>query len=110
MKKIAAITLPTLVVLLAACGGGGGGGRPSADDLSKALNDHGNRVAARFTEAFSDPSARTIDCIARVLHGSKVSDGSLKAIVDGDDHYRGSHQDSQALQDATLDMAKCISK
>lgn len=94
MKKLAAITLPALV-LLAACGGGG---RPSTADLSKALNDHDNKVAAQFTEAFNSPSSDTLDCIAKVLHDSKVSDKSLKAIVDGDEDYKGSHADSNALQ------------
>jgi hypothetical protein len=107
VKPVKKLVVLSLLAVLAACGGGGGG-RPSTDDLAKALNDHGNKVAAQFTGAFSDAGSGTIDCIAKVLHDSKVSDGSLKAIVDGNEDYHGSHADSQALQDATTGMAKCI--
>src|SRR5690349_7540889 len=107
MKKFATLSVPTIALLLAACGGGG---RPSADELSKALNDHSNKVAAEFTSAFSDASAGTVDCIAQVLHDSKVSDGSLKAVVDGDEGYKGTRKDSHALQAATVGMAKCLTK
>jgi hypothetical protein len=103
-KKLVALSL---LALLAACGGGGGG-RPSAGDLAKALNDHDNKVGAQFTEAFQNPDADTIDCIAKVLHESKVSDDALQAIVDANEDYKGSDKDSEAFQDATTGMAKCI--
>ena len=105
MKKLAALCL--LLVLTAACGDDGDG-RPSADDLAKALGDQDNAVATQFTEAFSDADDDTLDCIAKVLHDSDVSDDALQAIVDGDDDFKGSDKDSVALQDATTSMAKCI--
>jgi hypothetical protein len=103
MKKYAVLGL---FLLVTACGGGGG--RPSSDDLAQALGDDHNKVAAQFTEAFPDTSGTTLDCIAKVLHDSDVSDDALEAIVDGNEGYHGSDQDSQAIQDATTGMAKCI--
>jgi hypothetical protein len=50
-----------------------------------------------------------IDCIAKALHDSDVSDDALQAIVDNDEDYKGSSKDADALQEAlTKDLPKCI--
>lgn len=103
MKKIAVLAL---LAVLTACGGGDG--RPSTDDIAKALKDHDNVVATQFTEAFSDVDDDVLDCIAKELHDSKISDDALQAIVDGDDDFKGSDKDSAAIQEATTGMAHCI--
>jgi hypothetical protein len=50
-----------------------------------------------------------IDCVAKALHDSDISDGALNAIVDGDDDYKGNDKDAEALQEAiTTDLPKCL--
>ena len=101
MKKIVAMF--TLLVVLTACGGGGG--RPSTDDIAKALTDKGNPIGASLGGAASKAA---IDCIAKVLHDSKLSDDALQALVDGKANYDGSKDDSAAMAGLTDDMSKCV--
>lgn len=104
MKK----TIALLAVLLAvtACGGGE---RPTTKDVASALKDQDNAVAKQLTSSFGDLlDDGIVDCIAKVLHESPVSDDTLQAIVDGDVDYKGSEKDSDALQDASDDIAHCI--
>ena len=101
MKKL--VALVALVFALAACGGGGG--RPSTDDIAKALKDKGNPNGAAIASAASD---KAIDCIAKVLHDSKLSDSALKALVDGKANYSGDKDDAQAISDVTGDIGKCV--
>lgn len=101
MKKI--VALFTLLAVLTACGGGGG--RPSQDDIAKALKDKGNPAGAAFqTTAASDDM---IDCIAKVLHDSDLSDDALQALVDGDSDYAGDKDDAEAISGLADDMIKC---
>jgi len=101
MKKIAALF--TLMVVLTACGGGGG--RPSTDDIAKALKDKGNPNGVAIASAASDDA---IDCIAKVLHDSDLSDDALNALVDGDSDFEGNKDDAEAISGLTDDFAKCI--
>jgi len=100
MKKI--VALFTLLAVLTACGGGGG--RPSQDDIAKALKDSDNPASAMATAA----SDEQIDCIAKALHDSDLSDDALQAIVDGDEDYKGGKEDDKALEGMATDVAKCI--
>ena len=103
MKKI--VALFTLLAVLTACGGGG---RPSTDDIAKALKDKDNVVGSTFTSAAGDAGDKAIDCIAKALHDSKVSDDALQAIVDGDEDYEGDGEDEDALAGMAADVGKCI--
>ena len=102
MKKIVAL-LPLLAVLTACGGGGGGGGRPSEDDIAKALKD--NTDFSSLTEGAGD---EVIDCIAKTLHESDLSDDALQALVDGDEDFDGSKEDQEALADISADFATCV--
>jgi hypothetical protein len=101
MKKI--VALFTLLAVLTACGGGGG--RPSEDDIAKALKDNGNPAGAAFGTGASDEA---LDCIAKVLHDSDLSDDALQALVDGDADYDGNKDDTAAITDVVDDMGKCV--
>jgi hypothetical protein len=104
MKK----TLIAFALLLAvsACGGGE---RPTTGEVAAALKDKDNDVAAQLTSAFGELlDDDTVDCIAKVLHDSPVSDDALQAIVDGDTDYKGSDKDADALKDASDGIAHCI--
>jgi hypothetical protein len=101
MKKI--VALFTLLAVLTACGGGGGG-RPSEDDLAKALKDSDNPVSAMATGASDDQ----IDCIAKALHDSDLSDDALQAFVDGDEDFEGNKDDEEALTGMADEFGKCI--
>ena len=100
MKKIVATF--TLLAVLTACGGGGGG-RPSEDDIADAMRD--NAEFSQLTEGAGD---EVIDCLAKALHDSDLSDDALQAIVDGDEDYDEENEDAEALADAQADFAKCI--
>src|SRR4051794_16486749 len=101
MKKI--VALFTLLAVLTACSGGGG--RPSTDDIPKALKDKGNPNSAGFASGAADDA---IDCIAKVLHDSDLSDEALQALVDGKSDYKASKDDKQAIADITDDFGKCV--
>ncbi|MXG88776.1 hypothetical protein [Nocardioides flavescens] len=100
MKKL--IPAVTLFVALAACGGGGGG-RPSTSEIADTLKGSDSPLGA-VTDSASDD---VIDCIAKTLHDSDVSDKALQALVDGDDDYDGSDSDKKAVEAASDDLAKC---
>jgi len=101
MKKI--VALFTLLAVLTACGGGG---RPSEDDIAKALKDKGNPIGATIPEAADD----VIDCIAKALHDSDLSDDALQALVDGDADYGADNDDAEAMADLTDDITKCAAE
>jgi len=104
MKKT--LTAVTLLLALTACGGGE---RPTTGDVAAALKDKDNEVAAQLTSAFGELlDDEIVDCIAKVLHDSPVSDDTLQAIVDGDSDYKGSDKDSDAIRDASDGIAHCI--
>jgi hypothetical protein len=106
MKKL--VALMTLLAVLTGCGGDGGGGggdRPSADDIAKALKDTGNPNGAAIASQASDDA---IDCVAKVLHDSDLSDEALKALVDGDSSFKGNTDDEKAIAGLSDDFAKCI--
>ena len=97
MKKI--VALFTLLAVLTACGGGG---RPSEDDIAGALKEN---------STFGDLSAASdeaIDCMAKALHDSDLSDDALQAIVDGDEDYKGDKDDTEAAAAIADDFTKCI--
>jgi hypothetical protein len=99
MKRL--IALATLMVVLTACGGGG---RPSEDDIAAALKDKDNPVSAMATGANDE----AIDCIAKALHDSDLSDDALQALVDGDEDFEGDKDDDEALTGLVEDFGKCI--
>jgi hypothetical protein len=101
MRKI--VALFTMLFVLSACGGGG---RPSADDIAKALKDSGNPAGAAFGSSGAADDA--IDCIAKVLHDSDLSDDALQALVDGDKGFEGNKDDQAAVAKLTPEFAKCV--
>jgi hypothetical protein len=98
MKKI--VALLTLLAVLTACGGGG---RPSEDEIADAMKK--NTEFSQLTDGASD---KVIDCLAKALHDSDLSDDALQALVDGDKDFDGSKDDEKALADASADFAKCV--
>jgi len=102
--KFAAALAGSALLLTAACGGGGGGDRPSTADLTKALSKGSDSV---FGSALSSVPADAMKCIAKVLHDSKLSDKTLKAIVDGDADYKGSKSEENVLEGLQDDVVKC---
>jgi hypothetical protein len=99
-KKLVAIAAVAMITL-SACGGGGG--RPSVDDISKSLKSSDSPFGQMTTDASDD----VIDCIAKALHDSDLSDGALQALVDNDKDFKGSDDDEKAVQDISSDLATC---
>jgi ribosomal protein L12E/L44/L45/RPP1/RPP2 len=107
MKDNAAtrIVAPILwVALVATLTGCGLGGRPSEDELADALRDPTNVISV----AGITTDEATIDCLAKALHDSDVSDESLQAIVDDDPSYAGNADDADALPGLQAAMATCV--
>jgi len=104
MKKIVAMF--TLLAVRTACGGGGG--RPSEDDIAKALKDADNPAGEAF--GGSEVGDEVIDCFAKALHHSDLSDEVLQALVDGDEDFeaKGDDEDIANDEDFQADIAKCF--
>ena len=104
MTRKLGVALAATVVLLAGCGGGGGG-RPSVDELSAVLSE-GSEIDG---QEFSFPEEQA-DCIAKAFHDSDISDDALNAMVDKDEDYEPSDEDTKALTNlGTEEMAACMS-
>ena len=101
--KLAAAFAGSALLLTAACGGGGGG-RPSTADLEKAISGGSDSV---FGSSFSNVPKKGLDCIAKALHDSKLSDAALKAIVDKKKDYKPSKTDTSALTSVQSELMKC---
>ena len=96
---------PTVcAILLAALTGCGLGGRPSEDDLAEALRDPSNfmSVAGLTTDE------QIIDCLAKALHDSEVSDETLQAIVDNDRAQGGNDANADVVAAVQAAMLKCF--
>lgn len=102
-KKLAVGFAATALLALSACGGG----RPSVGDISDALQDNSNEVTSEFA---AETDEETADCIAEVLHGSDLSDETLRAFVDGDEDYEPDDDDSEeaAFEAIQEDFFECI--
>jgi hypothetical protein len=101
-QKLVALSA-VLVLALSACGGGDGGGRPSQEDIAGALNDE----SGPFASVASAASDSMIDCMAKAIHDSDLSDESLQALVDGDEDFDGTDEDRDAAQAVASDMTAC---
>lgn len=97
-KTIAVAAAATMLVFTAACGGGG---RPSADELSKALTSDDSVFGTALDK-------KQADCAAEKLVDSDLSDDTLQAIVDGDEDYESSDEESDKLTDVYSDLSECV--
>lgn len=102
MKKLGACLAVALLLATAACGSS----RPSADDVSKALQKgaQSNRAAGQSTKLTKKQS----DCAGKIFVDSKVSDAALKALVAGNQKYKESKADDAALQKVIPQLKKCV--
>lgn len=103
MKKIVAMF--TLLAVLTACGGGG---RPSEGDIAKALKDSDNPAGQEL--GGSEIGDEVIDCFAKALHDSDLSDEALQALVDGDEDFEAKGDDENIADDKDFQAAvtKCF--
>lgn len=88
------------LVLTFATGCGGDGGRPSVDDISEGIQN--NEILG------SNVDEKLADCMAKAFHDSDLSDEALQAIVDGDEDYDASDEDTEALNSvSTESVTEC---
>ena len=99
-KRFGAALAGIALLLTAACGGGS---RPSTADLQKALYGGPDSV---FGSSMAKVSKQGVDCMAKALHDSKLSDAALQAIIDKNKDYK---TDEAALAGAQAALMKCIS-
>ncbi|ROR93327.1 hypothetical protein EDD28_2739 [Salana multivorans] len=88
------LALPLLAALgLAACGSNGSGGsasgRPSAGEIAKVL------TAGSDVTNGSTMDQEMADCYAGILADSKLSDETLRALVDGDENYTPADEEAE---------------
>jgi hypothetical protein len=102
VRTIGAVVAGAALVLTAACGGGGGGDRPSTSDIAKALKDKGGSQLG-----LTGDSSGAINCIAKVLENSKISDGGIKALIKGDSSYKPSKTDESQVAVLTPKIEAC---
>ena len=100
-KIVSAILGVTLAATLTGCILGG---RPSEDELAEALRDPTNFI----TVSGVTTDEATIDCLAKALHDSDVSDEGLQAIVENDKTYGGNPDDMEAVAELLPAMAACV--
>ncbi|HET6153584.1 MAG TPA: hypothetical protein VFE15_11535 [Marmoricola sp.] len=101
VRKIGVVIAGAALVLTAACGGGGGD-RPSTSDIAKALKDKGGSQLG-----LTGDSSDAINCIAKVLEGSKISDSGIKALIKGDSGYKPSKTDEAQVAVLTPKIEAC---
>lgn len=100
-KLIASAAL--VLVLATACGGDDG--RPSADEISSAMQDN----AEEFLGSADIPDdAIDWDCFGQAYYDSDVSDETLRAMVDQDEDYDPSDDDQAALVDVASSSTDCV--
>ncbi|KQY57068.1 MULTISPECIES: hypothetical protein [unclassified Nocardioides] len=77
-KRLGPALAVLLLITLAGCGG-----RPSEDDLADALQDKDNNFFGYLgARSFAEADDEVIDCMAKVLHDSDISDEGLELIAD----------------------------
>jgi hypothetical protein len=97
-------TLAAGVFLAAALSACGGGGRPSTGEIEDALKSDDNAMGALTAGAGDE----VIECVAKALHDSDLSDEALQAIVDNDTDAEAEDGDDEALLDIQDDIAACV--
>ncbi|QLQ09424.1 MAG: hypothetical protein HZY75_02280 [Nocardioidaceae bacterium] len=60
------------------------------------------------TDQLGDLAGEGIDCVAKALADSDLSNEALRAIVDQDKDFKGDDEDTEALKDASTAMMKCV--
>lgn len=80
--------------LLALSGCGETAERPTEAQVAKSLQDESSMFGGMV-------KGESADCFAKVLFESDLSDGTLKAIVEGDTSYRGDKKDEKVISDLT---------
>lgn len=95
------IAAAALTLSLAACGGDGG--RPSQAEIKDALTSEDSVSGVDM----SDMDDAVADCMAEAFHDSDLSDEALRALVDGDEDYEGSEEDTEAMTDLSDEFMEC---
>jgi len=99
MKKIVGAMCVAAALTLSACGGGGD--RPTVDEVSKALTSKDNVLGTAIPK-------EAADCLAKAFVDSDLSNKTLNAIVEGDEDYKGSNKEKDALNGVMSDLTKCM--
>jgi hypothetical protein len=98
-KTMSAAFIVAALALTSACGGDDGG-RPTKADIKTSITSEDSVFGSAIPE-------EAADCVAGALVDSDISDKTLNAIVEGDEDYKGSDDDKDALSDLTSKITKC---
>ncbi|PWD49529.1 hypothetical protein C8046_01130 [Serinibacter arcticus] len=104
-KRNIFLVLPMAAALaLSACGGGSGGAeRPSADEIADVFTSGAEELGG---VALPEEQAT---CIAEALEASDVSDETLRAMVDLDEDYSPSDEETTLFTDTITSAAtECV--
>jgi hypothetical protein len=100
MKKTLVAGAAVLALALSACGGGGG--RPSEDEIAKTMKDQISKLGGDSSMLTDD----VVNCIAKKVHDSDLSDSTLNKMVD--DKKGSSDETSKATQVIADATTSCI--
>ena len=101
MRRFGAVLAVSILIATSGCGGTS---RPSADAISKALRQ-GDSVGGAASSRLSKKAA---DCVGKVFVDSKLSDGSLQAIIAADKKYKPSSADTATIRGLQSKIVACI--
>ena len=96
IRLVAAALVVGSLGSLAACGGGGES-RPSTDKIADTMSSE---------SSFGTLSDEVVQCMAKAFHDSDLSDGFLQAMVDKNNDYKPSDEDSKEVTSVTTGAAK----
>lgn len=100
------MTLCTVLAagILALSGCGSSVDRPTEAQVVKSLRDESGMFGGLVP-------AESVECFAKVLHESELSDGTLNAIVEGDATYKGNKNDEKVVSTLTMSLTgECAPK
>ena len=107
-RTISLVAVPLVALAsLSACGAGheAGSGRPTTDQIVSAFTT--GPLKSELPASVTGSSS-VLKCIAQKYEDSKISDAGLRALVNGDDNYKPTKADTDAVDGLTSQMADCV--
>lgn len=103
VRKLGAAAAVAVLLAVSGCGGSDVE-RPSQEDVVKGLSPGGKDLLGINSQPVNEEG---IDCAAKALVDSDLSNEALKAVIEGDEDFEGSNDDAKALTAVTGKVTEC---